>query len=357
MCDECAPDHIGHDSVLPHEEHPELIRMRLGLPSAIDRKWGQQRVQRVRAAPAQPARAADPDARCLLTDRDPGIDDPNVYDDFEKHPLHGVLLLHSNANLSVFEELRSVLEYPEAENRAELLRTTAEKFEKIIDDIGEAGPRIMQAHAAATSADRELLCCAACGLRDFMVNPTRHTLSECTRLLAFNAEVPQDRARSELIARAALSADAISGITFDNVFSTFVDPATGKRFHLHPEFVDPPSAATHKDEYSCILCHTCSDAVKKKATKKSTIMYDRPANSLARGYDRGCLARVGIPTLTPVEVACIAPHRVYMVVQKFSGANAGSNSQPVLKGQCITFWAGTHSLRSCYNAIPLPQKA
>jgi hypothetical protein len=51
--------------------------------------------------------------------------------------------------------------------------------------------------------------------------------------------------------------------------------------------------------------------------------------------------RVRIPPLTPLEWMLLGTQRTYMLMFKFSGANAGKGKQPTLRGQCVSFWQGT----------------
>ena len=334
VCSQCRKERAaGADA-----EHPELINLRLGRPSGINARNRAPVSRRARALSARrKGDDGDPDVSVLLTDSDPGADDVRYYDRHEHSPLKAVLMFHSNSGLSGHPGMRALLENPHAENRAELLKSVNQMFEEAIAGIENAKPDIMKAHAAAVSPTREFFSCAACGFRNFSDAPARHALSAIAWLLAYNDAVPYDRVQRARIARAAQRRDAISGVSFDKVFSTFLHPDTQKLYHLIPELVDAPSAEALAAEYSCLLCADCSARVQWPAARRGDVWAVRPPNSVSKGKDFGSLARVGIPHLSPLEAFAVAPNRIYMMVHKFSGANAGCGPQPFFKGHCISF--------------------
>lgn len=128
-------------------------------------------------------------------------------------------------------------------------------------------------------------------------------------------------------------------------------------YWLHPEFVDhthtvnDPLAFRHRNdgkpevrqEPSTILCGSCLRVVSSITTEEEALSSPaswktaRPLMSVASGLDFGDARRLGLVPLTPLEVASIAHSRPYMLLYKFSGANAGRGVQPVLRGHCISF--------------------
>ena len=136
------------------------------------------------------------------------------------------------------------------------------------------------------------------------------------------------------------------------VFSFYQDPNSTDMWHLHREFVDiPVDAPTSPSALLCFSCAGFVDAWNKSQRKKrkqgcsrAPVAVDsmRPPLSISGGKDFGDLRRhpdflTYFSGFTEIDWMAIAPGRMYGILLKVSGANAGSGKQRSLRGHLIGF--------------------
>jgi hypothetical protein len=158
--------------------------------------------------------------------------------------------------------------------------------------------------------------------------------------------------RLKHIAAARLVHDAVTGLPCDLAFSYYQKPVSGNYFHLKRQYVDPAGVYNdvHHDEPSALLCPSCAASLKPNAKL--------PSHCIARGMDLGHLRAVltdWTHGLTRLERMAIAPVRLYMMVIKFAGRNAGSGPATTMRGHCIAFYQNSAPNDVVQEADRLPR--
>ena len=159
--------------------------------------------------------------------------------------------------------------------------------------------------------------------------------------------------RVKRIAAARLVVDPVTGLSCDLAFSYYQAANSGGFYHLKRQYVDPPGEYddVEYDEPSALLCPTCTASLAPAA--------QLPSHCIARGLDVGYQRAVltdWTHGLTRLERMAIAPVRLYMLVIKFAGKNAGAGAATSMRGHCIAFRQNTAPDNVVQEADRLPRQ-
>ena len=142
----------------------------------------------------------------LLSDHDPAIDNPTIYENFEQHPVLSLLAFASSTNLASMPAMQQLAIDPRMTRpeRADTVRLARQELEAVTATVRASAPDAIASYTATRDPRKHLLTCAACGIQ-LAAEPgvfVRRTLEQL-RMLRFGSPQASDTDRAYDVERSA----------------------------------------------------------------------------------------------------------------------------------------------------------